>query len=91
MIWICTFFSKVIESYKITGAWDFPTAPEFQLDQVSVLYGLEVRENKIYVASPNSDFTGNGELYVYDLNDGSLLDQYTTGINPNGIYFNDLN
>ena len=77
--------------YKYMPGEELPAAAEFQLDQVSVLYGVEVRENKIYVASPNSDFTGNGKLYVYDLNDGSLLDQYTTGVNPNGIYFNDLN
>ncbi|SDR65124.1 YncE family protein [Christiangramia echinicola] len=78
--------NKSVYKYNIGG--DLPITPEFTLEEVSVLYGFEIVENKIYVASPRVDFTGNGDLLIYDLNDGSLLDRYTTGINPNGIYFN---
>ena len=78
--------NKSVYKYEMGG--DLPTVAEFTLEDVSVLYGFEIYENKIYVASPRADFTGNGELLIYDLNDGSLLDKYTTGINPNGIYFN---
>ena len=74
--------------YKYEPGEALPTAAEFSLDEVAVLYGFEIRDNKIYVASPRADFTGDGDLYIYDLNNGSLIDQYKTGINPNGIYFN---
>lgn len=77
---------KSVYNYEIGG--NLPIEPEFTLDEVSVLYGFEIYDNKIYVASPQPDFTGNGDLYIYDLNNGSLLDQYSAGINPNGIYFN---
>ena len=74
--------------YKYEMGSDLPATPEFTLEDVSVLYGFQINDNKIYVASPRIDFTGNGDLLIYDLNDGSLLDMYKTGINPNGIYFN---
>ena len=78
--------NQSVYKYDMGGA--LPNSAEFTLEDVSVLYGFEIFENKIYVASPRVDFTGNGDLLIYDLNDGSLLDKYTTGINPNGIYFN---
>lgn len=74
--------------YKYEPGTEITSTAEFSFDEVSVLYGLELNDNKVYIASPNSDFTGDGSLYIYDLNSGNLLDQYTTGINPNGIYFN---
>lgn len=77
---------KGIYKYNLDGS--LPDTPEFTLDEVAVLYGFDIREGKIYVASPRTDFTGNGDLFIYDLNNGDLLDQFTAGINPNGIYFN---
>lgn len=74
--------------YKYSFDGSLPTTPEFTFEEVSVLYGFEIQDNKIYIASPRADFTGDGNLYIYDLNDGNLLDTYTAGINPNGIYFN---
>ena len=62
---------------------------EFEMQEPAVLYGFEIHDGKVYVASPNADFTGDGTLYIYDLSDGSLLEQFLVGINPNGIYFND--
>lgn len=74
--------------YKYTAGEDFSQQAEFSFDEAAVLYGFEIKNDKVYVASPNADFTGDGNLYIYELNSGSLLDQYTTGINPNGVYFN---
>ncbi|PTX43292.1 YVTN family beta-propeller protein [Christiangramia gaetbulicola] len=74
--------------YLYEPGQELPTSAAFSLDEVAVLYGFEIYQNRIYVASPRADFTGDGDLLIYDLNDGSLLDQYSTGINPNGIYFN---
>ncbi|QYA26785.1 YncE family protein [Gramella sp. MT6] len=74
--------------YQYDLGEELPESAEYSLDEVAVLYGFEIHDNKIYVASPRADFTGDGDLYIYDLGDGSLLDQYSAGINPNGIYFN---
>ena len=74
--------------FKYTEGGALPDAAEYSLDDAALIYGFEVYEDKIYVASPNADFTGDGNLYIYDLADGNLLNKYTTGINPNGIYFN---
>lgn len=60
-----------------------------ELEDVTSLYGFEVANGNIYAASANSDFTGNGDLYVYSTSDGSLINSYEVGINPNGIYFNE--
>lgn len=61
---------------------------EYSLEEPAVLYGFEIHDGRIYVASPNADFTGDGSLYIYDLSSGDLVTQFSTGINPNGIYFN---
>ncbi len=74
--------------YKYTEGGTLPQAAEYSLNEVAILYGFEIQNGKIYAASPNADFTGDGNLYVYDLSNGNLLNNYTTGINPNGIYFN---
>ncbi|MCB7479925.1 YncE family protein [Christiangramia sediminis] len=74
--------------YNYSPGGTLPSSAEFSFDEAAVLYGFEIHNEKIYIASPNADFTGDGNLYIYDLNDGSLLEQYKTGINPNGIYFN---
>lgn len=66
----------------------FSSNPEFPLNEVQVLYGLEISDGKLYAASANSDFTGNGNLYIYNLDNGSLLNSFSTGINPTAIYFN---
>ncbi|VAW23093.1 hypothetical protein MNBD_BACTEROID04-238, partial [hydrothermal vent metagenome] len=34
------------------------------------------------------DYASNGKLYLYDLSTNSLMNTFTTGIIPNGIYFN---
>lgn len=58
-------------------------------NEVDVLYGFTIWDNKIFVASANTSFTGNGRLLVYDLNTKELLYTFDTGINPNGIFINE--
>lgn len=70
------------------GMEELPVIPFLEMDEVANLYGFQVDNGFIYAASANADFTGNGSLYIYDAANGSLLDTFTVGINPNGIYFN---
>lgn len=70
------------------NAETLPDSASFELTEVSSLYGFEVNDGKLYAASANSDFTGNGELYIYEAARGDLLTSFKVGINPNGIYFN---
>ncbi|MDT0643306.1 hypothetical protein RM553_10740 [Zunongwangia sp. F363] len=75
-----------------TFSEDATTLPEIafvELAEVASLYGFEVENGKIYAASANADFTGDGDLFIYSTADGSLLNSYEVGINPNGVYFND--
>ncbi|MDR5590069.1 YncE family protein [Christiangramia sp. SM2212] len=81
------FFTIGKSLYKYSIGGELPVSAEFSFEEAAVLYGFAMNNEKIYVASPNADFTGDGNLYIYGL-DGSLLDQYSTGINPNGVYFN---
>ena len=72
-----------------TSAEELPVISDFPIEEVAYLYGFEIHEGKVYAASANPDFTGNGKLFVYDLSGGNLTGQYDTGINPNGIFFNE--
>lgn len=66
-----------------------PESEFMVLDEVEILNGFEVRNNRIYAVSTNSSYTGDGDLYVYDATSGSLIAPFETGINPNGVYFNE--
>lgn len=72
-----------------TNAEELPVISDFPIEEVAYLYGFEIHDGKLYAASANPDFTGNGKLFVYNLLGGNLLNQYDTGINPNGIFFNE--
>ncbi|MDT0686702.1 YncE family protein [Autumnicola psychrophila] len=60
-----------------------------ELTEVAFLYGLEVEDGVIYAASAKADFSSDGDLYLYSASDGSFIDSFEVGINPNGVYFND--
>lgn len=75
--------------FKYTPGEGLPDSAEYSLNDAAFLYGFEIYEGKIYVASPNADFTGDGNLFIYALSDGTLINRFSVGINPNGIYFND--
>ena len=72
-----------------TSAPELPSISAFPIEEVAHLYGFKIHDGKAYAASASADFTGNGKLFVYDLAGGNLLGQYDTGINPNGIFFNE--
>lgn len=77
---------KAVYEYQSGG--DLPSGPKFRMEEVASLYGFNAKEGMLYAASANASFTGNGQVFVYDASNGSLLNTYEAGINPNGVYFN---
>lgn len=73
-------FTEMVES--------LPGTPIFEMEGVDYLYGFEADDASIFAASASPDFTSNGKLLVFDLS-GNVLNTFETGINPNGIYFNE--
>lgn len=65
-----------------------PQTELFEAQEVKVLYSFTVNNGLIYAGSANEDFTGDGNLYIYDALNGAALTSFETGINPTGIYFN---
>lgn len=62
-----------------------PDSALMQFNNEGVLYGFRVAKEKIYAAFANYDFTGDGNLIILDQT-GNKIDEFSTGINPNGIY-----
>lgn len=71
------------------AAEEIPETSMAELDEVASLYGFEVYNGLIYALSANLDFTGNGDLFIYDAGSGALENSFEVGVNPNGIYFNE--
>ena len=69
-----------------TQATELPTEPVAQLSEVTVLASMTTDGELLLVTSRNADFTGNGKLLVYDLNNYSLINTYDVGVNPSEIY-----
>jgi len=51
-----------------------------------IMYGFDVENNKLYIAD-GGDFNSASNAYEYSLS-GTLLKTITTGIGPNGFFFN---
>jgi hypothetical protein len=71
------------------GATEGPTEPmiEYSSDsQWGKMYGFEVQDGRIYIGDAG-DFASNGFIQVYNTL-GELLKEITTGVAPNGFYFN---
>lgn len=51
------------------------------------IYSFAVEDGKIFVGDAK-DYNSNGSVYVYSMT-GSLLNEFTVGVTPTGIYFND--
>lgn len=64
---------------------EVPGTPVTEFTDEGILYGFKVAEGKIYAAFANYDFTGDGKLIVQDRTGNSKV-EFSTGINPNGIY-----
>ncbi|MCV9934205.1 hypothetical protein OIU80_18130 [Flavobacterium sp. LS1R47] len=70
-----------------TSITTLPTTPIFKATKTSNLYSFAVKNNKIYVADAvNNQDPGN--IYIYSLT-GTLSNEFSTGVSPNGFYFND--
>lgn len=83
------YFTLDREVYSfMTSENSLPAIPDFILDEVGYLYGFTIYEGKAYATSADPAFTGNGKLYIYEAETGSLSASYDTGINPNGVFFN---
>ncbi len=67
-------------------ATSISATPLFTSEAVT-LYGFNVHDDLIYVADAK-DYASDGKAYIYTL-DGTFKKQFTTGLNPNGFYFND--
>ncbi len=50
------------------------------------LYGFAVKNNSLFVGDA-IDYASNGKVFIYS-KDGKLVKEFTSGINPNGFYFN---
>ncbi len=65
------------------------TAPILSLTEESgSLYSFDVENNQIFVGFTSPDYTGNGTLKVYNVGSTEPIETFTTGIGPNGIFFN---
>lgn len=69
-----------------TSATTLPTTEIFKA-KVTTLYGFAVKNNKIYVADA-VNYQDPGDIYIYSLT-GTLSNEFSVGIIPNGFYFND--
>lgn len=83
------YFTEDASIYKmdITAA-TLPTQSFFSTTAQGVygVYSFAVNNDKFYIGDAG-DYNSNGKVYVYD-NAGTLLNNYTVGIIPAGIYFN---
>ena len=61
-------------------------APLFTADVMN-LYGFTTENDKFYITDAR-DYTSDGKVFVYSQT-GTLQNQFTVGLIPNGVYFND--
>lgn len=83
------YYALSSEIFKLSvNEFTMPSAPLFstQNENLEVLYGFRVYNNKIYLADAK-DYASNGEVFIYDLQ-GNLEEDYQVQIIPNGFYFN---
>ncbi|MCC8359170.1 YncE family protein [Salinimicrobium sediminilitoris] len=72
-----------------TGEEILPLEPDFIMEEATNLYGFKLNDGRIYAASASPDYTGDGKLFIYDVATGNLQTTFDTGINPNGVFFNE--
>ncbi len=78
-----------IYDYGVDFKKDAPKLPIVQYtsnSEFGAVYGLEVHEEKIYIADAG-DFSSNGFVEVFNLQ-GISLGKRGVGVGPNGFYFN---
>jgi len=68
------------------AATSLPTTSIVNLGTITA-YGMAVNNGNLYITDAK-DFASLGNLLVYDVNTGSLIDTFEVGVNPSKIYFN---
>lgn len=69
-----------------TSTATLPTTAIFTAKDVSTVYGFAVKNGKIYI-SDAVNYQDPGDIYIYSLT-GTLTNDFSVGISPNGFYFN---
>lgn len=80
---------KEVYSFSSSAA-PSATGPILSLtEEAGSLYSFEVEDGQIFVGFTSPDYTGNGTLKVYNIGSNEPVETFTTGIGPNGIFFNE--
>jgi hypothetical protein len=77
--------------YKVAANTQVVTnAPiiDTQSDSFYIGYGFAVHNGRIYISEGAADFASDGKIFVYST-EGNLLKEISSGLGPNGFYFND--
>ena len=83
------FYTMGNKVFKFSSEEGLSEMPFLEPQEINILYGFEIFNNKIFIASANTYFSGRGKLFVYDFISRDLIDSFETGVNPNGIFPND--
>lgn len=65
------------------NAIELPTTPLLN----TPVYTMAVKNNRLYTTDA-ADFSSNGTLTIFDINDTTEIQSITVGVIPGGIYFN---
>jgi hypothetical protein len=52
-------------------------------------YGFAVKGGRVFIAEAAEDFVSDGKVFIYSTSGGDVIKEITTGIGPNGFFFND--
>lgn len=78
-----------IYSFSPSAAALNPTPVLSLTEETGNLYSFNVQNDRIYIGYTSPDYTGNGTLKVYNVGSTeSVQTTFSTGIGPNGIFFN---
>lgn len=70
----------------VTSITDSPFI-DTQSNSFYIGYGFAVNNGRIYISEAADDFASDGKIFIYGA-DGTLLSEISTGLGPNGFYFN---
>ncbi|MBF6607893.1 MAG: hypothetical protein ITG00_04050 [Flavobacterium sp.] len=79
--------SKIYKfSVDVTAISDTPLV-DTQSPSFYMGYGFAVNANRIYISEAADDFASDGSVFIYGT-DGSFIAEKSSGLGPNGFYFN---
>jgi len=76
--------SSVFQSSAVD--FSIPANPEFD---TPLLFNMFLPDNRILIGCDAGDFASNGDILVYDITTGELLNVLEVGIVPGEVYLND--